>query len=168
MIIIIPGPMISPTIVPDVTSTPDATSTPATTPDTTPGTTPDTTPGTGDVSVMTAMIDDLDEEILVDQDGRALYIFDNDEEGQSNCDENCAGIWPPFEVDSGSEVTAGQGVTAEFDTITRDDGTTQATVNGMPLYYYTGDSGTNEANGQGINDVWWVVDADGEKVTTTP
>ena len=40
----------------------------------------------------------------------------------------------------------------------------QVTVNGFPLYYWQNDEAAGDANGQGVNNIWWVVDADGETV----
>jgi predicted lipoprotein with Yx(FWY)xxD motif len=48
--------------------------------------------------------------------------------------------------------------------ITRDDGTTQGTYNGWPLYYFSGDSAAGDVNGQGVNEVWWVLDATGTPI----
>ena len=41
------------------------------------------------------------------------------------------------------------------------DGSEQLTVNGMPLYLFASDEAPGDINGQGVNDVWFVVDADG-------
>ena len=48
-----------------------------------------------------------------------------------------------------------------FDSIERTDGTSQLTVNGMPLYLLASDTAPGDVNGQGVNDVWFVVDAEG-------
>jgi hypothetical protein len=47
-------------------------------------------------------------------------------------------------------VTAGSGVTGTLATITRSDGTVQATYDGHPLYTYAGDTAPGQANGNGI------------------
>jgi predicted lipoprotein with Yx(FWY)xxD motif len=63
---------------------------------------------------------------------------------------------------------AGGGVTASLlGTISRGDGTTQVTYNQHPLYYYAGDSGAGQLNGQGIDAFgakWFVVTPTGSKV----
>jgi predicted lipoprotein with Yx(FWY)xxD motif len=56
-------------------------------------------------------------------------------------------------------------VTGDVDTITGTDGSTQVTLDGWPLYYFAGDSAAGDTSGQGVDDVWWVVGADGEKIT---
>jgi predicted lipoprotein with Yx(FWY)xxD motif len=60
--------------------------------------------------------------------------------------------------------TAGSGVTGKLGTITRSDGSVQATYNGHPLYTYTADTAPGQANGNGLNvngGVWHVVTASG-------
>jgi predicted lipoprotein with Yx(FWY)xxD motif len=100
--------------------------------------------------------------ILVDGEGMTLYRFDNDTAGVSNCSGGCLTAWPPLLTEF--EPVALEGVNGEIGTITRSDGTMQVTVNGFPLYYWQNDEAAGDANGQGVNNIWWVVDADGETV----
>jgi predicted lipoprotein with Yx(FWY)xxD motif len=99
--------------------------------------------------------------VLVDGDGFTLYVFTNDTDGTSTCNDACADVWPPVPADTaiGSELD-----TAMFGTTTRDDGSEQLTVNGMPLYLYTPDTAPGETNGQGLNGVWFVVDGSGSMI----
>ena len=46
-------------------------------------------------------------------------------------------------------------------TTTRDDGTTQVTYDGHPLYLYSGDTAAGDANGEGVGDIWFAVTAQG-------
>ena len=48
-------------------------------------------------------------------------------------------------------VSAGPGVTGKIGTITRTDGTTQATYDGHPLYTYIADTAPGQANGNNLN-----------------
>lgn len=107
------------------------------------------------------------DEVLVGPEGMTLYNFDADEQGEpeSACYDDCADAWPPLTVD---DPTAGEGVTAELTTFERDDGTTQVAADGWPLYYFDGDSGPGDAEGQGVNDVWWVLRPDGSPVRDDP
>jgi predicted lipoprotein with Yx(FWY)xxD motif len=60
--------------------------------------------------------------------------------------------------------TAGAGVTGTLGTITRPDGTTQATHDGYPLYTYAGDTAPGQAKGNGLNvpgGVWHEVTVSG-------
>ncbi len=100
--------------------------------------------------------------ILVDPDGFTLYIFTVDSDGESACYDACAELWPPVPADTAisSDLDASM-----FGSTERTDGTEQLTVNGMPLYLYTPDTTPGDTTGQGFNDVWFVVDADGDIVT---
>ena len=88
--------------------------------------------------------------ILVDGNGRTLYLFEKDQPNQSACAGACVAAWP---VDPSSGTPkAGSGVTASLlGTIKRSDGSTQVTYDKHPLYYYSGDSQPGQHNGQGIN-----------------
>lgn len=97
-------------------------------------------------------------DFLVGPDEMTLYIFENDEQGVSNCTGDCAAAWPPLTVEAGEEPTAGDGVDGELATIERDDGSMQVTLDGMPLYYWASDEAPGDATGQGVNDVWFVVE----------
>jgi predicted lipoprotein with Yx(FWY)xxD motif len=104
--------------------------------------------------------------ILVDSQGMTLYVFDRDSPDMSSCTGECLVNWPPFTVAAAGDLNAGEGVTGQLGTITReDDGTTQVTINGMPLYYYHEDAQAGDTNGQAVGEVWWVVDAAGNKIT---
>ena len=96
--------------------------------------------------------------ILVDADGMTLYVFTNDEDGQSSCYGGCAENWPPYVVDG--TPTAADDVTGQAGTTERDDGDLQVTYDGQPLYYWQGDGGPGDATGHGVNDVWFVVKRD--------
>ncbi len=105
--------------------------------------------------------------ILVDDTGMTLYVFDKDSKDKSSCTGDCLTKWPPLTVASaGEKLTAGEGVTGKLATIKReDDGKEQVTINGMPLYHYYEDKQAGDANGQAVGDVWWVVGADGNKIS---
>jgi predicted lipoprotein with Yx(FWY)xxD motif len=105
--------------------------------------------------------------VLVDGSGRTLYLFEKDQPNQSACAGACVAAWP---VDQSSGTPkAGSGVKASLlGTITRGDGTTQVTYNKHPLYYFTGDSGAGQQNGQGVDAFgakWFVVTPAGGAVT---
>jgi predicted lipoprotein with Yx(FWY)xxD motif len=100
-------------------------------------------------------------DILVDGEGRTLYLFNPDAQGDPTCYDECADAWPALV----EEVSAGDGVDASLlGSATRTDGAIQVTYNGWPLYYFSGDVAPGDTNGQGLNDVWWVVDATGTAV----
>jgi predicted lipoprotein with Yx(FWY)xxD motif len=102
--------------------------------------------------------------IVVDDTGMTVYVYDKDTQGsgQSSCTGQCLANWPPVTADQAPSL---DGVTGDVDTITGTDGSTQVTLDGWPLYYYAGDSAAGDTAGQGVSDVWWVVGADGKKIT---
>ena len=51
-------------------------------------------------------------------------------------------------------------------TLTRPDGKTQVSYKGMPLYYWAQDSAPGQTNGQGVQNVWWVVSPQGAPIMT--
>jgi predicted lipoprotein with Yx(FWY)xxD motif len=98
--------------------------------------------------------------VLTDAKGFTLYWFAPDTSTKSNCNGSCAHYWPPVK----GPVTAGSGVTGKLGTITRSDGSTQATYAGHPLYTYAGDTAPGQAKGNGLNlsgGVWHEVTVSG-------
>jgi predicted lipoprotein with Yx(FWY)xxD motif len=96
--------------------------------------------------------------ILVNSAGHAIYWFAIDTPTKSNCSGTCAGYWTPVK----GPVTAAAGVSlpGTFGTITRADGTIQATYKGHPLYTYVADSSMGMVSGNGKNlsgGLWWVM-----------
>ncbi len=99
--------------------------------------------------------------IIVDGDGNTLYLFTPDNQGDSVCYDQCAEAWPPLT----GIVTAGNGLDDTlFGTAPRTDGDDQVTYNGWPLYYFVQDTGPGDTNGQGVNNVWYVLDAAGNGI----
>ena len=98
--------------------------------------------------------------VLTNAAGFTRYWFVPDTSTASKCTGSCATYWPPVK----GPATAGSGVTGTLATITRPDGSTQATYNGHPLYTYAGDTAPGQANGNGKNlsgGVWHEVTVSG-------
>ncbi len=87
------------------------------------------------------------QQVLTNSAGKTLYWFALDTSTASKCTGSCATYWPPVK----GPATAGSGVTGTLGTITRTDGTTQATYDGHPLYTYVGDTAPGQAKGNGLN-----------------
>ena len=87
------------------------------------------------------------QQVLTNAQGLTLYWFAPDTSTTSKCTGSCATYWPPVK----GPATAGSGVTGTLGTITRSDGTTQATYDGHPLYTYAGDTAPGQAKGNGLN-----------------
>ncbi len=102
-------------------------------------------------------------EILVAENSRTLYMFARDANGESTCYDACAVNWPPLLTEARPQ--AGEGLdSTKLGTTKRKDGKLQVTYNGMPLYFWAGDSAPGDTNGQNVNGVWFVVNAAGEAV----
>jgi predicted lipoprotein with Yx(FWY)xxD motif len=98
--------------------------------------------------------------VLTNGKGLTLYWFAPDTPARSACTGACAQYWPPVT----GPATAGAGVTGRLGTITRPDGSKQATYDGHPLYTYIADTGPGQARGNNINlngGVWHEVTVSG-------
>ena len=108
----------------------------------------------------------IDDKFLADGQGRALYLFEADKGSTSTCTGACAAAWPP--VTASAMPMAGGGVGQSLlGTSKRADGTEQLTYNGHPLYYFSADTGSGMAKGQGVKAFgsdWYVVNAKGSKI----
>jgi predicted lipoprotein with Yx(FWY)xxD motif len=92
--------------------------------------------------------------ILVDAEGRTLYVFDKDErtEGSglsSACDGACAESWQPL-LTGGEPEAEGEVLSTKLGTLERQDGTLQVTYYGHPLYAFRGDEAAGDAHGNGV------------------
>jgi predicted lipoprotein with Yx(FWY)xxD motif len=84
--------------------------------------------------------------VLTNSKGFTLYSFAPDTPTTSKCNGTCAQSWPPLH----GPVTAA-GLTGTFSTITRSDGSIQATFDGHPLYTFVGDTAPGQNKGNGLN-----------------
>ena len=104
-------------------------------------------------------------QILVNAQDRTLYLFEKDESDESYCNGKCAKVWPPYTTKGGPK--AGTGIDgAKLGTVKRDDGTTQVTYNGSPLYLYVSDKKAGEAGGNELDQFgaeWYALRPSGDK-----
>jgi predicted lipoprotein with Yx(FWY)xxD motif len=104
---------------------------------------------------------------LTTASGRTVYLWAKDGMNMSDCSGACASAWPPVPA-TGTLTAAGSAKASDLGTITRSDGTKQVTYDGHPLYYFAGDSGPGQTNGQGSDSFgakWWLVAPSGTKIT---
>jgi predicted lipoprotein with Yx(FWY)xxD motif len=104
--------------------------------------------------------------ILVDAQGKTLYLFEADKNGKSACSGPCATAWPPL-LSNGAPQAAAGATASLIGTTARRDGGSQVTYAGHPLYYFVGDKAAGDVTGQGIDQFgakWYVVGKDGKKI----
>ena len=105
--------------------------------------------------------------VLVDYQGRTLYLFQADKGTKSACTGECAMDWPPLRASG--KPTAGSGTAAsKLGTSPRSDGKPQVTYNGHPLYRFAKDENPGDANGEGLNAFggnWYVLSPAGTMVS---
>lgn len=108
--------------------------------------------------------------ILVNAQGRTLYMFTADKHGRSACNGACATFWPPL-VTSSTHVS-GTGVKASLlGTTKRADGKLQVTFDHHPLYLFAKDAKAGQTTGQGLNVYgghWWVLSPSGTAIKQAP
>jgi predicted lipoprotein with Yx(FWY)xxD motif len=104
--------------------------------------------------------------ILVDSQGRTLYLFRSDSGTKSACTGACAIDWPPLRATG--KPTVGVGATASIvATSARSDGKPQVTYNGHPLYLFSGDQKPGDTNGEGVNafgGLWYALSSAGDQI----
>ncbi len=104
--------------------------------------------------------------ILVDAQGKTLYLFEADKNGKSACSGPCATAWPPL-LSNGAPQAAMGASASLIGTTARGDGGSQVTYAGHPLYYFVGDKAAGDVTGEGIDQFgakWYVVGKDGKKI----
>ena len=102
--------------------------------------------------------------IVVDGEGRTLYLFTADQGTTSACTGGCLAAWPALVAPA----TAASPVTATVGSATQADGSDQVTLNGHLLYYYAADAAPGATSGQGVGGKWFVVDPAGNAVEKAP
>jgi predicted lipoprotein with Yx(FWY)xxD motif len=91
----------------------------------------------------------LGKAVLTTTKGQTLYSLSAEKNGRFICTGSCLSVWHPLRVPSGKHPTG----PVELGTIERPEGGTQVTYRGKPLYRFSGDSKSGDANGEGIKDV---------------
>ena len=105
-------------------------------------------------------------EILVDSQGRTLYLFAKDTGMTSTCSGACATAWPPLRA-TGQPAAGGGANAALLGTTPRSDGGPQVTHNGHPVYLFFKDQKAGDTNGEGVNAFgasWFALSPTGNQV----
>jgi predicted lipoprotein with Yx(FWY)xxD motif len=101
--------------------------------------------------------------IIVDGKGMTAYVYlkDTANSGVSTCTGSCSSAWPAI-----TSKSATPSVTAITGTVGITKTGQQITINGLPIYTFASDSAPGDTNGQGVGNVWFVLSAGGQKITT--
>jgi predicted lipoprotein with Yx(FWY)xxD motif len=105
-------------------------------------------------------------EHLVGPNGHTLYLFEKDTGSTSTCSSACARDWPPL-LTEGAPMASGGVQAGMLGTTTRDDGTTQVTYGGHPMYSFAEDEAPGDTLGQDVDAFgaeWYVVAPTGEAI----
>ena len=105
-------------------------------------------------------------DVLVDRQGRTLYLFERDSGPTSACTGACAVNWPPLRA-RGAPLVGSGAKSSDIGRTARPDGISQLTYNGHPLYTFVNDKKPGDTNGEGINAFggsWFAVSPAGAKV----
>ncbi len=118
------------------------------------------------VKLSASKIDGLGDAI-VDQNGMTLYLFQKDTKKKASaCNGDCAKTWPPVLSKGKVEL---QGIDSKLlGSIKRQDGSEQVTIGGWPVYTFSKDTKPGDANGQGVNGTWFVIEPAGCKLGSNP
>jgi predicted lipoprotein with Yx(FWY)xxD motif len=104
--------------------------------------------------------------VVVDGEGYTLYRFDQDtaRPPEATCVAECARTWPPVVADPEGALGLDGIDQSTVAFVQRPDGDSQVTIGGWPVYRYSGDTVPGTTTGQGVDDTWFAVTPDGEKV----
>jgi predicted lipoprotein with Yx(FWY)xxD motif len=94
----------------------------------------------------------LDNGLLVDSTGAALYTSEQEKSGTVMCTGGCTQIWLPLKAPASGQPTAGDGVSGKLGTVKRPDGARQVTLDGRPLYRFAEDTQKGKATGDNVSD----------------
>lgn len=104
-------------------------------------------------------------DVIVDSKGFTLYDFHKDSGTTSACYGACAKVWPPLLAKKNPQAQGGA-KRSLLGTTTRNDGTTQVTYSGHPLYTYLGDKAPGDTKGNDFSQFgaqWYALTPAGEE-----
>lgn len=92
--------------------------------------------------------DSSEGQILTNEAGMSLYVFEKDIDGVSNCNDKCADNWPPLAANKDDKADGDYGI------IKREDDSLQWSYQDQPLYLWKEDKVAGDVFGDGKFDVW--------------
>lgn len=122
-------------------------------------------PATPVVQTHAVTVDGKSVTTLADTSGKTLYYFTPDANGTIACTGQCASIWPPLLLPTGTPGSSAS-LPGTLGVVTGANGR-QVTYNGHPLYTFTHDMDSGDAYGQGFMSKWFVATPDLAKQADT-
>ena len=114
-------------------------------------TTTTTTSNTNDLMILNVKSDAKLGQYLVAANGMTLYRSSADSSGVSKCTSSvCVSNWPAYTIAAGASLPVEVSILGKVGTIVRADGSTQVTYNGMPLYFWKGDTKPGDTSGNNV------------------
>ena len=114
------------------------------------------------VGTGTAIVKGASETVLTTSSGRTLYYFTPDTSTKAACGTNltpsgqpCTTVWPPLVAPPGTTPTSSSHLPGTLSAVSDGNGN-QVEYQGHPLYTFSGDSASGQANGQGLLGKWYV------------
>jgi predicted lipoprotein with Yx(FWY)xxD motif len=103
--------------------------------------------------------------VIANAAGMTLYVFVDDllTSAPSACVGDCHNDWPPAFARGSVRVAAG--ITGRIGTVDRFGQGRQLTMDGRPLYTFSGDT-PGELRGNGIGNIWWAMTPSGLSATS--
>jgi predicted lipoprotein with Yx(FWY)xxD motif len=118
------------------------------------------------------------ENVAIGPSGRPVYTFQGETthhiicKKTNNANTNCWAFWPPVSPSGSGAVSKAAGIKGKLGTF-KNHGTTQLTLNGQPLYYFTPDitaKNKHQATGDELKtfgSIWHIVKASGASSQST-
>lgn len=105
--------------------------------------------------------------VIANGAGMTLYVFVDDllTKAPSACTGDCRNDWPPAMAHGNVHVSAG--ITGRIGTVNRFGQGRQLTMDGRPLYTFSGE-GPGQLRGNGVGNVWWAMTPTGLSATAYP
>jgi predicted lipoprotein with Yx(FWY)xxD motif len=105
--------------------------------------------------------------VIANSAGMTLYVFVNDllTTAPSACIGDCRNDWPPAMAHG--KVHVAPGITGRIGTVERFGQGHQLTMDGRPLYTFSGDS-PDQIRGNGVGNLWWAMTPTGLAATSYP
>jgi predicted lipoprotein with Yx(FWY)xxD motif len=106
--------------------------------------------------------------VLVNSQGKTLYVFKPDNAKKVTCTGQCAAVWPPAKLTGGKPAASGDVKASLLSSDPNPAGGQVVTYNGWPLYTYVTDTSAGSARGQALNlngGLWYVMGPDGQPIT---